>query len=91
MKIVWTDKALQDVVRLHKFLSPVNPAAAAKIVQDLVTTAARLARFPRLGERLDLYDPREIRRIFAGQYEIRYELTRETIFILRLWNGRERR
>lgn len=91
MKIVWTDKALQDLVRLHEFLSPVNPTAAAKIVQNLVATAARLVRFPRLGERLDLYDPREIRRIFAGQYEIRYEVARETIFILRLWHGRERR
>lgn len=91
MKIVWTDKALQDVVRLYEFLSPVNPNAAAKIVQNLVTTAGRLVRFPRLGERLDLYDPREVRRIFAGQYEIRYELAQETIFILRLWHGRERR
>lgn len=91
MKIDWTEKALQDIVRLHEFLSPANPAAAAKIVQNLVATAGRLARFPRLGERLDLYDPREVRRIFAGQYEIRYEVTLETISILRLWHGRERR
>lgn len=91
MKIVWTDKALQDVVRLHEFLSPVNPAAAAKIVQNLVATAGRLVRFPRLGERLDIYDPREVRRIFSGQYEIRYEVTSEAISILRLWHGRERR
>jgi plasmid stabilization system protein ParE len=69
----------------------VNPAAAAKIAQNLVTTAGRLLRFPRLGERLDLYDPREVRRIFAGQYEIRYEVTEGTIAILRLWHGRERR
>jgi plasmid stabilization system protein ParE len=91
MNIVWTGKALNDIVRLHDFLAPLNPTAAAKIVQNLVAAAGRLVRFPRLGERLDLYDPREIRRIFAGHYEIRYEVTTETIFILRLWHGRERR
>ncbi len=91
MKIVWTEKALTDVVRLHDFLAPLNPAAAARIVQNLVTTAGRLPRFPRIGERLDLYDPREVRRIFAGQYEIRYEITPEAITVLRMWHGRERR
>ena len=91
MNIVWTSKAINDIVRLHDFLAPLNSTAAAKIVQNLVATAGRLVRFPRIGERLDLYSPREVRRIFAGQYEIRYEVTAETIAILRLWHGRERR
>lgn len=91
MKLVWTDHALKDLVRLHEFLAPESPAAAAKAVQKLVTTANRLQHFPRMGERLDHYDPREVRRIFAGPYEIRYRLTAESIFILRLWHGRERR
>jgi plasmid stabilization system protein ParE len=91
MKLLWTVHARNDLVRLYEFLAPVNPQAAAKIVQNLVSTAGRLPRFPRLGERLDLYDPREVRRIFAGDYEIRYEVTPETIFILRLWHGREQR
>lgn len=91
MKLVWTTSALNDLVRLHEFLAPVNPTAAARIVQTIVATADRLPRFPRMGERFDRYDPREIRRIFAGDYEIRYELTPETISILRLWHCREHR
>lgn len=91
MKIEWTSKALNDLVRLHEFLSPQSPAAAAKAVQALVATADRLTRFPRMGERLDRYDPREVRRIFAGPYEIRYQITDEAISVLRLWHGRERR
>lgn len=91
MKLVWTSHALNDLVRLHEFLAPENPAAAAKAVQSLVATADRLQHFPRMGERLDRYDPREVRRIFAGPYEIRYRLTTTSISILRLWHGRERR
>ena len=91
MKLAWTDRALNDLVRLYEFLASENPAAAAKAVQKFVTTADRLQHFPRMGERLDRYDPREVRRIFAGPYEIRYRLTTDTIFILRLWHGREQR
>lgn len=47
--------------------------------------------FPRLGERLDAYHPREVRRIIVGNYEMRYELARETISILRIWHSRENR
>lgn len=91
MKLVWTEHARNDLVRLYEFLAPANPAVAAKIIQALVSAAGGLLRFPRMGERLDLYDPREVRRIFAGDYEIRYEVVAQTISILRLWHGRERR
>ncbi len=31
-----------------------------------------------MGEQLFQFEPREVRRIFAGEYEIRYELTGQT-------------
>lgn len=91
MKIIWSPKAIGDLARLHEFLASENPAAAAKVLQNVAATADRLQHFPRMGERLDRYDPREVRRIFAGPYEIRYRLTTDSVFILRLWHGRERR
>ncbi|EBG6971219.1 type II toxin-antitoxin system RelE/ParE family toxin [Salmonella enterica subsp. enterica] len=32
-----------------------------------------------------------VTRIFAGEYEIRYELNGQTIYVLRLWHSRENR
>ncbi|WP_236532731.1 type II toxin-antitoxin system RelE/ParE family toxin, partial [Escherichia coli] len=46
---------------------------------------------PRMGEQLFQFEPREVRRIFAGEYEIRYELNDQTIYVLRLWHTRENR
>ena len=43
------------------------------------------------GEQLFQFEPREIRRIFVCEYEIRYELTGQTIYVLRLWHTRENR
>jgi plasmid stabilization system protein ParE len=91
VKISWTAAATQDLVRLHDFLASVAPEAAARVVQQLAHAPLRLRDFPRLGERLDAYAPREIRRIIVGNYELRYEVAGGEIFILRLWHSRENR
>jgi plasmid stabilization system protein ParE len=91
MTLKWTSKALSDLVRLYEFLSPVNPGAAAKLVQSLTTAPARLRENPRIGERLPEFDPREVRRILVGRYELRYEIQESMIYVLRLWHTREER
>ena len=91
MRIQWTGKASSDLVRLHEHLRPVAPDAAARVVQQLARAPDRLLDHPRIGEKLDTYAPREVRRIIVGNYQLRYELADATIFILRLWHCRENR
>jgi plasmid stabilization system protein ParE len=91
MQLQWTSKALADVVRLHSFLAPVNESAAARAVQALVSAPTRLLRQPRIGERLEEFEPREVRRLLVGRYEIRYEVREGVIYVLRIWHTREDR
>jgi len=91
MRIRWTAKASSDLVRLHDHLCPVAPEAAARVVQRLARAPDRLLDVPRIGEKLDAYAPREVRRITVGSYEMRYEIAGATINILRLWHCRESR
>ena len=91
MKIQWTGKASSDLVRLHEHLKPVATAAAARVVQQLAHAPSKLLDFPRLGEKQEAFEPREVRRIIVGNYELRYEIVSGTIFILRLWHCREYR
>lgn len=91
MRIKWTSKASSDLVRLHQHLSSVAPEAAVRVVQQLAYAPDRLIEYPRLGEKLEAYEPREVRRIIVGNYEMRYEIAGETISILRLWHCRENR
>ena len=91
MQIIWMPAARADLVRVHDFLAHVAPDAAARVLQRLGQAPFQLVEFPRLGERLDAYSPREVRRIMAGKYEIRYEIADATIFVLRLWHTREAR
>lgn len=91
MELMWTSKGLSDLTRLYEFLALINKPAAVRTVQILSTTSSSLIANPRIGEKLEEFDPREVRRILAGHYEIRYEIQGSIIYILRLWHTREDR
>jgi len=91
VKVKWTSKALSDLNRLFEFLAPVNRQAAAKTVQSLTAAPMRIISQPRIGERLDEFEPREVRRLLVGHYEMRYEIQESIIYVLRLWHTREDR
>lgn len=91
MEAKWTSKALSDLARLYEFLAPVNRLAAARTVQSLTTAVSTLQLNPRLGEQLEEFEPREVRRILVGHYELRYEIQEACLYVLRLWHTREDR
>lgn len=91
MKIKWTSKALSDLVRLYEVLAVKNRPAAAQTVQSLSAAPERLLDQARIGEKLEEFDPREVRRIVVGRYEMRYEVQASTITVLRIWHTREDR
>ncbi len=91
MRVRWTAAARSDLVRLYEFLAPANRQAAAHAVQSLRAAPARLLRHnPRLGARVPDFASREVRRLFVD-YELRYEIRGEVIFVVRLWHTRENR
>lgn len=91
MELRWTSKALSDLARLHEFLASVNKPVAARTVQSLAAAPSSLLANPRIGEKLEEFEPREVRRIFVGRYEMRYEIQESTIYVLRIWHTREER
>lgn len=81
MRVRWSGPARADLVRLHDFLAPVAPAAANRAVQALVAAAERLVEFPRIGRRIENVGAREVRCIFVGAYELRYEICGTTLLM----------
>ena len=91
MKLQWTSKAHDDLARLYAFLAKSNANAAAKAVRALIAAPEGLLSQPRIGETLDSFEPREVRRWLIGRYEMRYEIRKKIIFVLRIWHTREDR
>ena len=86
MGLRWTTSGNRDLVRLHAFLAPVDPRAAARAVTRILAGVKHIARHPHIGVQLDEFAPREVRKLVVGDYEIRYEVTRTDLFILRVWH-----
>lgn len=75
MELKWTSKALSDLARLYDFLVLASKPTAARTVQSLTQEPVILLTHPRIGEQLFQFEPRGVRRIFADEYELLYELT----------------
>lgn len=91
MELKWTSKVLSDVARLYEFLALANKPAAVRSVQALTQAPTILLTNPRIGEQLFQFEPREVRRILVGEYELRYEILDSIIYVLHLWHTRENR
>ena len=50
-----------------------------------------LVPFPRMGERLTEFAPREVHRLVIAGYEIRYELAEPEIRVLQIFHGKQDR
>ena len=90
-ELLWTSKTLADLARLHEFLTAVNGPAANRAVQTLVRAPLILRTSPRLGEQLFQSQPREVRRLLVDDYEVRYEIRKSAVYVLRVWHTREKR
>jgi plasmid stabilization system protein ParE len=91
MRLVWSPPSQADLARLHGFLAPKNRSAATAALRGLRAGARRLLEQPRMGQKLDSIPRREVRRIFIGDYEMRYEVRADAIVVLRIWHTRENR
>jgi len=91
MELKWTSAAQGDLARLYDFMASVNQPTAARAVRALTAAPTRLLGNPRIGQKLEEFEPREVRRIVVGHYEMRYEIQDSTIYVLRLWHTREDR
>ncbi|AKA26681.1 plasmid stabilization protein [Pseudomonas chlororaphis] len=60
-------------------------------MQSLTRAPETLLANPRIGEQLEEFQPRDVRRLLVGPYEMRYEIQGMTLYILRVWHVREDR
>ena len=65
-----------------------NKLAAARTVQALVAAPNTLLVNPRIGEQLEAFAPRDVRRILIGHDEMRYEIQASTIYVLAVAHAR---
>jgi len=92
MKILYSPEAVNDLIRLRKFIEVENPSAAQRIALAIKKGINQLKTFPYLGVEVALApNPEMIRDLIIGKYIVRYLIRSNDIYILRVWHHKENR
>ncbi len=92
MRLVYSEEAVADLVRLRQFIAEKDPQAAGRVGAELVSRLENLKRFPAMGrEVVQAPDPTAIRDAVFGNYVVRYSPRAEVLIVLRLWHHYEDR
>lgn len=90
MKIKYSPESIDDLQRVVEFVELKNPYAARRIAIDLQAGVEKLKQFPKIGlPVLKAPDPEAIRDLYINDYTVRYLITEEVIYILRVWHHKE--
>jgi toxin ParE1/3/4 len=94
-RLVLTQEARLDLIRLHDFICEHSPKAANRFAKVLKQNIKQLVNHPLLGKQVADMNIPELRDIFIsfGQsgYVVRYHVTITEIQIIKIWSGRENR
>lgn len=90
MNIRYSPEAIDHLQRVVEFVEVKNPFAARRIAIDLQEGVDKLKQFPKIGlPDLKAYDPEQVRDLYIVNYTVRYLITGEIIYVLRIWHNKE--
>ena len=91
MKVVFSEDAAQDVVRLRLFLEPVAPGASKKAVSTILEGCQSLVKVPEKGSLRKDGSRQLVIKFGASAYLARYKINAEKneVVVLRVRHGRE--
>ena len=92
MKLIYSVEAVSDLIRLREFIAEQDPAAAARVAEELLARIEHLLLFPALGKKVpQAPDPETVRDAVFGNYVVRYTILPSAVVVLRLWHHFESR
>jgi len=92
VRLVYSQEAVADLVRLRAFIAENDPTAAVQIAAGLVTRIDSLCAFPEMGRNVSQApEPGAIRDFIFGKYVVRYTVHSTALVILRIWHHYESR
>lgn len=92
MRLVYSQEAVADLVRLRAFIATHDPSAAARIAADLIARIDHLCQFPEMGRSAaGAPQPDTVRDFIFGKYVVRYTVHDSALVILHVWHHFESR
>jgi len=87
MKVIITDKARTDLLRIYSYIEQRSPAAAETVIARIDRKFDQLTRFPFIGPERSSLAP-GLRGVVVGNYLIFYIVESDSIIVVRVIDGR---
>ncbi|RXF74787.1 type II toxin-antitoxin system RelE/ParE family toxin [Hansschlegelia zhihuaiae] len=87
MKVRITPRAATDILEIETFIRQENPAAAARLANEIVDRCLALETASQRGPIIGLAKGQSIRRLVHGNYLIVYIIQTDAIRVLRIVHG----
>jgi plasmid stabilization system protein ParE len=92
VRLIYSEEAVADLVRLRAFIATHDPSAAARIATDLIARIDHLCHFPEMGRSVpDAPQPDTVRDFIFGRNVVRYTVHDNALVVLRIWHQLESR
>ena len=87
MKVIVSDRAKSDLLRIYSYMEERNPFAAERILDRIDKKFDQLTRFPFIGRERSSLAP-GLRSVLVGTYLIFYTIESGGIIVVRVIDGR---
>jgi addiction module RelE/StbE family toxin len=82
VKVYWTARAEARLEAIYNYISRDNPAAALRVVQQVLRRSEQIATHPESGRCVPDYEREDVRELIENQYRIVYRIMPGRIDVL---------
>lgn len=85
--IRWTEQAVADLEAIRDYVARDSARYAALLIERLIASLDRVARFPEIGRIVPEYQRPDIRELIVGSYRVVDRLSRGQAEVLTVFHG----
>ena len=89
MKLRWSERSVNDLISIQRYIARDNPQTAKKWVAKLRQRAKRAAETPQAARIVPEFNQKNIREVFLGNYRIVYRVGDDGVLILTIFEGHQ--
>lgn len=90
MKLRWSERSVNDLIAIQRYIAQDNPKTAKKWVAKLRQRARHAAETALAGRIVPEFNQKDIREIFLGNYRIVYRVDNDNgILVLTVFEGHQ--
>jgi toxin ParE1/3/4 len=87
VKVIWTERALNDLEDIGNYISQDSPKYARRTLEKIISVSSLIETNPFMGRIVPEVNDKSIREFIKGNYRIIYQIRKNATFILTVFHS----